>query len=178
MLKKLYFCLCKISDLIQKPFEFLIAFLLYTGVLAVIFQVLYRYVLVQHFDFSFPYTEEYSRYALVWMTYLGAGIVLKEGTLISISFLHERLQGFSKYLMFFITRSLMLLFMYVIIRFGFAYLPIARMFRSPVLGISGIFLYMLPVLGCTLMLYETIVDIVGVICGEQKPFSHRTKKSS
>lgn len=178
MIKKLYYFLAKISDLFQKPLEFFIAFFLYTGVVAIIFQVLYRYVLVKHFHFSFPYTEEYSRYALIWMTFLGAGIVLKEGTLISVNFLYERLQGLSKYVIYFITRSMMLLFMYVIIRYGLAYLPQARLFKSPVLGISGVLLYMMPVLGCLLMIYETFVDILGVICGELKPFSRRLPKNS
>ena len=173
MVKNIYFFLCKVSDILQKPLEFLIAFFMYAGVLAIVFQVLYRYVLVRIFTFSFPYTEEFSRYALIWMTFLGAGIVLKEGTLISLSLLYDRLRGISKYALYYVTRVLMLFFMFAVIRYGIDFLPFAQMFRSPVLGISGVFLYMMPVVGCILMSYETIVDVFGVISGEQEPFTRR-----
>jgi TRAP-type C4-dicarboxylate transport system permease small subunit len=173
MIKKVYLFFNKLSEFFQKPLEFMIAVFLYTGVLAVIFQVLYRYILVKFFHFSFPYTEEYSRYTIIWITYLGAGIVLKEGNLVSLNLLYDRLDGIPKYVMYFITRAMMVVFMYIIIRYGFGYFPQARMFKSPVIRISGVFLYMMPVLGCILMLYETIVEIFGVICGELKPFVGR-----
>jgi TRAP-type C4-dicarboxylate transport system permease small subunit len=173
MIKKLYLFFNKASDFFQKPLEFIIALFLYTGVLAVIFQVLYRYVLVKLFHFSFPYTEEYSRYTIIWITYLGAGIVLKEGGLVSLNLLYDQLHGIPKYVIYFITRAMMFVFMYVVIRYGFDYFPQARMFKSPVIRISGVFLYMMPAAGCVLMFYETIVEMLGVMCGELKPFAGR-----
>ena len=178
MIKKIYVFLNRISNFIQKPLEFLIAFFLMTGIISVIFQVFYRYVLVKTFSFSFPYTEEYSRYTLIWMTYLGAGIVLKEGSLVSLSLLYDHLKGAPRYVIYFITRFLMLSFMFVVVRFGVNYLPLALMFKSPVLYISGVFLYMMPVFGCSMMIYETFVEILGVICGELRPFIGRVPQDS
>ena len=172
-MKRIYLVLSRISDFAQKPLEILCALCMATSLLAVFFQVLYRYVIVKYVTFSFPFTEEYARYTIVWVTYLLGGICIKEDRLVSLNLLYDKLSGKSKYALYYLTRVLILMFLYVVVAYGFSYLPQALMFKSPILRLTGVVLHMMPVYGCIIMGYETVVDVLGVICGEQLPFVGR-----
>jgi|GEM_PF-723529 len=172
-MKKIYEFVNKISDLIQKPFEAISAFCIFTGMLAVFFQVIYRYIIVKFFSFSFPFTEEYARYTIVWLTYICASICLKEGSLVSLNLLYDRLPRIAKVILYYITRAMMALFLGAIIKYCIIFIPNAANFKSPILGLSGLFLYTLPILASVFMLFELIVETLGVICGVLEPFIGR-----
>ncbi len=172
-MKCIYLFLNRISSIVQKILECFAAICILSGLFSVFFQVIYRYIIVKFVSFSFPFTEEFARYTIVWMTYLLAGVCLKEGSLVSLNLVYDRVHGTMKYVLYYATRALMILFLYIIIRYGIKYLPQALLYKSPILRLSGLYLYMMPVLGSVLMLYETIVDILGVACKEIAPFTAR-----
>lgn len=80
-LNKLYLNLKKISDCLQRVLETIAAFLIIVCSLALLFQVFYRFIIIKYVSFSFPFTEEIAKYALIWSVYLMIGICLKEGLL-------------------------------------------------------------------------------------------------
>jgi len=174
-MKKLYRFLSSISDFLQKPAEFISAIILFTGAMSLFLQVINRYILVKIFDFSFTFTEELSRYTIIWFTYIIAGVCLKEGELVSLNLLYSKLSKIPKLILYFFTRALMLLFVVVIIKYIAVYLPTAMKFRSVAMGIPGAFLYSFPGIGCVLLGYEIITEVCGVASGELQPFCEGRK---
>lgn len=67
----------------------------------------------------------------------------------------------------------MLLFLIVVIYYGIAYMPRASIFKTPILRIPGTLLYSMPWIGSLLMLFELIIDVIGVSLGITAPFKTR-----
>lgn len=172
---KTYLFLDTVSGKIQKVLAVIAAFCSLTGLAAVFFQVIYRYIIVKFTSFSFPFTEEYARFTTIWMTYLCAGICMKEGYMVSLNILYDKLPDRLKSVLYYATRIPIALFLYLVIYYSIVYLPKAAMYTSPVLRLSGVYLYTMPIIGSVLMLYEMIVEVIGVICGQVPPFGNRSE---
>src|SRR4030042_4872585 len=70
----------KISDYSNKSAEWSCLVLLVAMTVVPFAQVFFRFVIVH----SLPWSEEFSRYALVWTSFLGASIALKRGLHIGV----------------------------------------------------------------------------------------------
>jgi hypothetical protein len=70
-LKKIYHYLEFVSDIVSKLIEIIIVFLIASSAADLMYQVLYRFIIVKFFTISSPFTEEYARYAMIWLAYLG-----------------------------------------------------------------------------------------------------------
>lgn len=169
-MKNLYHALSYVSDIVQKPVELASGICLLVGALSLFLQVVNRYILTKYFDFSLTFTEELARYTIIWFTYTIAGVCLKEGQLISLTLLYDRLPRIPKLILYYVTRIMMLGFCFIIIRFVISFVPTAIKFKSIAMKIPGIFLYSFPGIGFALMAYEIITEMCGVICGELPPF--------
>ncbi len=177
-IRNLYFALDRLSRKISKALEWLAALLIALCTAALLFQVLYRFIIIKFVSFSFPFTEEFARYALIWSAYLCIGICLKEGSHAAVNLIFDRLSGKGRQALYHLTRILMLVFLFVAIRYG---VEVARnniIFKSSTLRIPGVYLYSAPVAGCLLMLYETLTEWVGVACGELQPFDAGSKRGA
>lgn len=172
-IRKIYGTLNKISGVAQKILEAVVAFLILTCALDLFFQVIYRFIIIKFFSFSFPFTEEYARYALIWVTYLCAGMCLKNGSMASVNFIYDRLKLPARRILYYFTRVLFIIFLIVGIRFGFQHILNSQIYKSPVMRVPGVYLYSAPFVGCILMIYEMITEVLGVICGEIEPFKGR-----
>lgn len=58
-------------------------------------------------------------------------------------------------------------------RFGWESIQSVSNYHTASLHLPGYMVYGAPFLGCILMTYEAIVDVLGVICGELLPFVGR-----
>jgi C4-dicarboxylate transporter DctQ subunit len=168
--KPIYRAMDSLSSLVNKFLGWLAGLLIALCALALLFQVFYRFVIIKFFSFSFPFTEEFARYALIWASYLCLGVCLKEGSQASINFLYDRLGGMPKLILYLVTRIFMIIFLAVAIYYGTIIVDNNSIFKSATLGIPGTYLFSAPVVGCILMGYETITEIIGVLSGELKPF--------
>ena len=160
----------KLSNVVNKGLGLLAGILIALCTAALLFQVLYRFVIVKFFSFSFPFTEEFARYALIWSAYLCLGMSLKEGSQSSVNFLYDRLQGTPKLLLYCLTRAFIALFLIVALHYGLIIVDNNSIFKSATLRIPGLYLYSAPVVGCILMLYELVNELFGVLSGALKPF--------
>lgn len=176
-MRSAYLVLNGVSGRVQKVMEFIAALCSLTGLAAVFFQVIYRYVIVKFVSFSFPFTEEYARFTTVWMTYLCAGVCMKEGYLVSLNLVYDRLPKALKHALYYATRILIVVFLGLVIYYTCAYLPKAALYTSPVVRLSGLFLYSMPIVGSALMLFELAVETLGVVCGEIPPFGNRSPEA-
>ncbi len=175
MLKSVYAGLSKVSDILQKIIEAVLAILIATSLFDLLFQIAYRFIIIKFVALHASFTEEYARYAMIWIAYLGIAVCFKEGTMPTLNLLTDAFKGKAKYVLYAITRILMLMFLYVGIRYGFAQVLNMLNYRSPVMYIPGVFLYSAPFLACVLLLFEMVIEIIGVISGELQPFESRGK---
>ncbi len=169
-MKTAYFAMNKLSNIVSKLLAAVAGLLIALCTAALLFQVFYRFVIVKFFSFSFPFTEEFARYALIWSAYLCLGMCLKEGTQSSVNFIYDRLSGTPKLILYLLTRVFVLLFLFVAMYYGMIIVENNAIFKSATLRVPGLYLYSAPVVGCILMTYETVTEILGVLSGELQPF--------
>lgn len=172
-IRKLYHGMNKVSEVGQKILEAVCAFLMITCALDLFFQVVYRFVLINFVTISFPFTEEYARYALIWTTYLCAGMCLKNGSMASVNIIYDRVKPGLRKVLYFLTRIMFVVFLVVGIKYGYKATMFNVIYKSPVMRVPGVFLYSAPMVGCILMMYELVTEILGVIVGEIVPFVGR-----
>ena len=138
-----------------------------------ILQVLYRFIIVKIVSISMPFTEELARYALIWSVYLCIGVCLKEGSQASVNLVYDRLPYRPKLALYCLTRIMMAIFLVVALVYGVQVVENNAIFKSSTMRIPGWALYSAPVVGCATMLYEMVVEWLGVLCGEVEPFAPR-----
>ena len=88
--------------------------LMLTMVGAILLGVFFRYVL----DSALPWPEELARFALVWLTMLGAGLVVRYGGHIAVRFVVDRLEGLPRRIVDGIGYALVVLFLSLLLWFG------------------------------------------------------------
>ncbi len=170
---RIYGRLDRLSKVASKGLECATALFVLASFLTLLFQVLYRFVIVKFFAFSFPFTEEFARYLLIWTVYLLIGVNLREGSMVAISFVYDRTRGRAKTALYFLTRLLMLAFLVIAFIFAVRVVRQNLGFRSSTLRAPGIALFLAPAIGLALIGFETLVEIIGVAGGAIDPFASR-----
>lgn len=103
-----------IFDRINKTLEFVLITIFALLVLDVLFQVFSRYILGR----SFTWTEEFARFALIWMTVLGAAYLNAKREHLSMDFVYQKLSPSNKKIASIIIEILVLLFALIIMVVG------------------------------------------------------------
>jgi len=158
---------------LSKILEAVSALLIFICFLTLLFQVLYRFVIIKFFSFSFPFTEEFSRYLLVWAVYLIAGVNLREGSMVAINFVYDKLGVKSKAFLYYITRIMTTIFLGVVFFYSLKVIKQNVNFSSSTLRAPGWILFSAPTVGVILLAFENFVEIIGVVVGKNKPFESR-----
>lgn len=65
----------KLLDIVEKVITALLIFLLATAFLVIFAQVILRYIV----NMGYPWIEEYARYSIVWLAWLGSAYALRHG---------------------------------------------------------------------------------------------------
>ncbi len=174
LIRRIYFALNKGSNVATKILEALVAILVVICFSSVFLQVIYRYILVKQtlfkLPFTFTFTDELARYALVWITYLCVGMCLKEGYMVSVDFIYNRLGKKARLALYYLICIMMAIVLAVIIFYGFRLLAINQVFKSTTMRIPGVYLFSAPIVGSILMGYELVTELFGVLSGELRPF--------
>ncbi len=169
-LKILYKRVSKINDTIDRLLEPIIVAMMTLLLLTVSFQVLYRFVIVKFYSLPLPFSEELALWLLIWVTYLAIGICLKEGMHAAVDIVAQKLNKKIQVGFYFFLRFLMLILIVTVIIVGIDLALGALRFKSPTLRIPMTFLYLAPVVGSVLMLFQMFVEAVGVLSREVVPF--------
>ena len=101
-------------------------------VVLVVTNVFCRYVL----GFSLVWAEEVSQYLMVWVTFLGIGLALRQGRHVAVEMLQERLPGAGRRGLRWSLVAAMLAFFVVVAVLGCQFAWFARDMETPVLNIS------------------------------------------
>jgi TRAP-type C4-dicarboxylate transport system permease small subunit len=145
----------RISHIVNRIAEIAIVIIISIMAVVVFLEVIFRYVLL----LPLFWTEEFARYCLVWSSLLGAGVALKRGEHIAVTFLADRFpQGIrreaSLLVHIFITA-----FLGVIFWGGLCLFIITRHQLSPAMRIPMSWPYMAVSIGSLIMLVHEITFI-------------------
>ncbi len=132
---------------LERIFIFLNQALIVTMMMAmatlVFINVITRYI----FGFSLNWSEEVSRFLMIWITYLGAGLAMRESRHVAIEYFQDLLPQRSKPYARAFVGIIILIFLAFLTVLGFQFASFAWRQRTPVLGISQGFVYLTIPLG-------------------------------
>lgn len=147
----------KVSDLLDKICSVILVAMLAGMVLTTSLQIICRV-----FFTALSWSEEVTRYLLVWSTFIGAGCVYKKGGHISVTFAQEKLpqklQKVAQVLVHLLCGALFAIAVY----YGFKYMDKQGTQLSAALRIPMSLMYMAIPLGCGVMLLHAFNAIIQI----------------
>ncbi len=123
--------------------------------------VVCRYIL----NFSIIWAEEVSQYLMVWVTFLGAGLALRQGRHVAIEMLQDRLPSRARRMTRHLVALLLILFMGILTVLGFQFARFAWDQETPVLNIPLGIPYMAVPIGALLLGIHLFLLYRSFICG-------------
>jgi len=143
------------SDVINRFTEVAVFLIISVMAFDVLIEVIFRYVLL----FPLFWTEEFARYCLVWSSLLAAGIALKRGQHIAVSFVTERLPERIR-MVAALGGDIFVATMLTVILWGGIYLVLlTRHQLSPAMRLPMSFPYMAIPVGSAIMLFHVLTSI-------------------
>ena len=115
-------------------------FLLFMAIVAMTFFITIQ-IIFRVFFTALSWTEELSRYLLVWSSFIGASVAFKKGAHISVSFVIDRLQPTHRKALQFLSMGLMAIFFLVSIWYGFLLMKLQVFQISPAMGLKMRYVY-------------------------------------
>lgn len=136
---------------IEFHFDEVLVFLIFWGMALVVFlQFFSRYVL----NSSAAWTEEIARYLLMWVTFIGASVVTRRGTHISVEILSQSLPAGARRLLAFFIDCVTVGFMALLAWFSITITERMAIQRMTVIDWSMSLVYAGISFGCFLMLFR------------------------
>jgi TRAP-type C4-dicarboxylate transport system permease small subunit len=133
--------------------RWIVMFLLAAMSLIVFVNVVMRYVT----DASIPWSEEVSRHMMIWLTFVGGGLVLRSGGHIAIDNLQDALPTASARAIRGIVLVLMIAFFSLLVYYGWNYASRTMMQTTAATEIPFGYIYMAMPIGCGLMLAHLLL---------------------
>lgn len=145
----------KLSDILDKLMEVVIVFMLGAMVVITGAQIVFRI-----FFTSLAWSEEATRYLLIWSTLLGAGCVYKHAGHISISILQDALPAKAKDLLQIVIHGLCCILFVLIVWYGIQYFGRQGKQLSPAMRLPMRYVYTCIPIGCGIMAFHALDAIV------------------
>lgn len=133
--------------------RWILIFLLAAMSVIVFTNVVMRYVT----DASIPWSEEVSRHMMIWLTFVGGGLVLRSGGHIAIDNLQDALPATSARVVRSIVLVLMIAFFALLVYFGSIYVGRTMVQTTAATEIPFGYIYMAMPIGCALMLVHLLL---------------------
>jgi len=150
--------LARVSHYLSKVTEWSCLSLLVAMTVVTFAQVFFRFVIVH----SLPWSEEFSRYALVWASFLGASIALKRGLHIGVEAFVFKLKEERRRVIYLVSLALITLFLLVVIVKGFQMASFNMRQSSPAMRIPMGYPYLAIPVGSILMVIHLLSEFVMV----------------
>jgi TRAP-type C4-dicarboxylate transport system permease small subunit len=142
---------------IERGFLFLNRFVCAALLAASCTLVFANVVLRYGFGQSLAWAEEASRYMMIWLAFLGAGLALREGAHIAVETLPDALPQALAKLVRLAAILLVAGFLSLLLWLGWAYAEFAMMQRTPVLRLPVGYIYLAIPIGMALMLVHLLL---------------------
>lgn len=157
-MEKIYLCLDRISNDLNQLMKVLSGIMLIAMTIVITIQILFRI-----FFSALSYTEEVSRYLLVWSSLFAASVAYKQGSHIAVTFLVERCKNNFKRIMPIMICLLSSLFFIAAIYYGFQLIHMQVFQTSPALLIPMRYVYLCIPISFLVMLFHSLVMLWGKV---------------
>jgi len=148
-----------ISNILGKMLEFLIVFLLMLMTVLMFAQVLGRFV----FQNGLFWAEELSRFTMITLVYLGAGVACKNKDHISVTILDGILKGTTHKLYRVFVALLSIAFLILVAKVGFSVLHVVSSQKSANMQITMNLIYMVIPISSCIMIFYLLMEILQLI---------------
>lgn len=147
-----------IIDWINKRTLFCVVILFFVAFIMLLAQIISRYLLRMPFLIG----DEISRYAVVWIVYISAGIAARHNRMIKMEVLISLIPAAerNKRVFDWISGAISILFYYFVIKYGIQMMGLAKMQFSPVLNLSMAVPYSALPVGSVLLIANTIACLL------------------
>jgi TRAP-type transport system small permease protein len=159
-------CFKRLSDGADRVVTWFVVVLLLGLTAVVTLQIIARV-----FFEAFSWTEELSRYLLVWSTFLGASMGFKRGSHVAITFIVDLFRGRSRQWVSIVIHALSILFFFVGIVYGIQMIHQQVYQISPAMGLSMRVVYLAVPLGFTAMaihVFPLLLDEIVLLAGRKE----------
>lgn len=145
-----------IDRLILNVTSAIVASLIALMTATVIIGVFYRYVL----NDALPWPEEFARFAMIWISWVGGGIALRRGAHVATDLLVNQLSPRPRRILLFVGNVLILAFLVIVLVNGIALVQRVAFQSTIALGISMQIPYAAAPIGSALMIYHLLVLMI------------------
>ena len=150
----------RLVDSLNKGLAFFCGLALVAMTSLIFLQVLVRFVFAKlQIQFSVPWTEELSRYLMIWAVFIGAAVVARRADALAVEALVLAVPPTAGRVIKFSAHALALFFYGCIFMLGLDWLEFGRSEDAPVLGIQMAWIYASMSVGAAL----TIVNAIGLL---------------
>src|SRR5680860_1163704 len=119
--------------------------------------VFFRFIL----NSSLSWADELAQILLVWLTFIGAALAVKERTHYVLNYLTDKLKGNAQRAVWILQQALTLLSIIILLYFSAIVTWEIRFWVMPATEISRAFVYAACPLGCLLMLYYSVRNLLS-----------------
>lgn len=144
-------------DFLSKLMNIMLTIILGAMSLVVAGNVFFRFIL----NSSLSWADEVAQMLLVWLTFIGAALAIKEKSHYVLNFLSEKLKGKSKRVFWMIQQLLTLFAIGVLLFFSAIVTWKIRLWVMPATEISRVFVYIACPIGCLLMFYFALKNMLN-----------------
>lgn len=152
----------KIANAIHKISDFLdrIGGVLCVVMLAAMVILTGTQIICRVFFSALDWSEELTRYLLVWSTFLGAGVVYKHAGHINVSLLQDHVPPVMQKIMKLLVHVICGVFCVIAVYYGFKYMKAQGLQLSPAMRIPMRYMYMSIPVGFSLLLVHILNAII------------------
>lgn len=148
-----------VMDRINSALKFVLVLFVAVTFAALFVQVFSRFV----FQIPITWTEELSRYLMIWIAFIGASLAIRHHQLIRIEAITDFMPRKMQIAVNFIATIFVLVFCAVVFYYGLDLIKVVRVQTSPALGVPMAVPYFAIPLGAVLMFCNAIVGLLDFI---------------
>jgi TRAP-type C4-dicarboxylate transport system permease small subunit len=166
-MEKIYLEFKRISEALNVFIKTITGIMLIVMTIVVTVQIIFRI-----FFNALSFTEEISRYLLVWSSLFAASVAYKQGAHIAVTFLVEQFKGKLRGIMAIIINLLSIIFFMIAIFYGLQLINMQVFQTSPALLIPMRYIYLCIPISFSVMLFHSLVMLWGeaiVLSGRTSP---------
>lgn len=150
-------------DRLNKVMGYLLTLLLAVMTAIIFWQVFSRFVVGS----SLSWSEELSRFLMIFMILIGSSIALRKNELIAVEILLEKVENLSKKVVVITIHVISIVFFLILIKYGSSMAQSFSNQFAPGLGVSMKYIYLALPLGGVLLLLNSLACIVEEIIGKE-----------
>ena len=153
-----------ISNVIEK-----IAIYCCVSLIAILLVIVLAQITLRWIGFSIPWTEELSRFLMIWAGLLGASVALKRGSHIGVELVVNMFPAKIKYVFSLVIKLIVIIFIIYFIKYGWDVAVKALRVRSPGLEILMFWPKLsLPVGGIIMLIQAVCLFLIEIFTGSKE----------